>query len=101
MQTLRQRSAPAQALRDNRGVKRLDRLLGIALLLSARRRLRAQALAEHFEISLRTVYRDIRSLMEAGFPIVGTPGDGYQLPSTSHLRPLAMDPAEAEALVMA
>jgi predicted DNA-binding transcriptional regulator YafY len=81
-------------------VKRLDRLLGIALLLSARRRLRAEALAAHFDVSLRTVYRDVRSLVEAGFPIVGTPGDGYVLPQASHLRPLAMEPAEAEALVM-
>jgi predicted DNA-binding transcriptional regulator YafY len=82
-------------------VKRLDRLLSIALLLSARRRLKAQALAEHFQISLRTVYRDVRSLVEAGFPIVGTPGDGYLLPSSSQLKPLAMDPGEAEALIMA
>jgi predicted DNA-binding transcriptional regulator YafY len=81
-------------------VKRLDRLLSIALLLSARRRLQAQDLAGHFAISVRTVYRDVRSLQEAGFPIVGTPGDGYLLPSTSTMRPLVMEPAEAEALVM-
>jgi predicted DNA-binding transcriptional regulator YafY len=81
-------------------MKRLDRLLSIALLLSARRRLRAEALAEQFGISLRTVYRDVRSLVEAGFPIAGTPGDGYSLPSSSQLRPLAMEPTEAEALVM-
>jgi predicted DNA-binding transcriptional regulator YafY len=81
-------------------MKRLDRLLATALLLSARRRLQAQMLAEHFSISMRTVYRDVRSLVEAGFPIVGTPGDGYLLPSTSTMRPLVMEPAEAEALVM-
>lgn len=81
-------------------MKRLDRLLAIALLLSARRRLQAHQLSEHFGISIRTVYRDVHSLIEAGFPIVGTPGDGYLLPSTSHMRPLVMEPAEAEALVM-
>jgi predicted DNA-binding transcriptional regulator YafY len=81
-------------------VKRLDRLLAMALLLSARRRLQAHQLSEHFAISIRTVYRDVRSLVEAGFPIVGTPGDGYLLPSTSTMRPLVMEPAEAEALVM-
>jgi predicted DNA-binding transcriptional regulator YafY len=81
-------------------VKRLDRLLAIALLLSARRRLQGQELAEHFDVSLRTVYRDVRSLVDAGFPITGTPGDGYLLPSTSTMRPLVMEPAEAEALVM-
>jgi predicted DNA-binding transcriptional regulator YafY len=81
-------------------MKRLDRLLAMALLLSARRRLKAESLAEHFAISLRTVYRDVRSLVEAGFPITGTPGDGYLLPSSSQMRPLVMEPGEAEALVM-
>ena len=81
-------------------MKRLDRLLAVALLLSARRRLQAQSLAQHFNVSLRTVYRDVRSLVEAGFPIIGTPGDGYLLPSTSTMRPLVMEPDEAEALVM-
>jgi predicted DNA-binding transcriptional regulator YafY len=79
---------------------RLERLLGIALLLSARRRLRAEDLASRFDISLRTVYRDLRALQEAGFPVVGTAGDGYVLPPGSLLRPLAFEAAEAEALVM-
>ncbi|MBI3596583.1 MAG: WYL domain-containing protein [Nitrospirae bacterium] len=79
---------------------RLERLLSIALLLSARRRLRAEDLSEEFRVSLRTVYRDIRSLQETGFPIVGAAGDGYRLPPTTQLRPLAFDPAEAVALVM-
>jgi predicted DNA-binding transcriptional regulator YafY len=81
-------------------MKRLERLLAIALLLSARRRLRAEDLATHFRISLRTVYRDLRALQDTGFPVAGTPGDGYVLPPTSHLRPLALDPGEAEVLVM-
>ncbi|MEW6681903.1 MAG: WYL domain-containing protein [Nitrospirota bacterium] len=79
---------------------RLERLLGIALLLSARRRLRADDLASHFSISLRTVYRDVRALQASGFPVVGTAGDGYRLPPTSQLRPLALDPQEAEALAV-
>lgn len=79
---------------------RLERLLSIALLLSARRRLRAEALAAEFAVSLRTVYRDLRALQEAGFPVVGTAGDGYRLPPASQLRPLALDPAEAEVLAV-
>jgi predicted DNA-binding transcriptional regulator YafY len=81
-------------------VKRLDRLLGIALLLSARRRLKAEELARRFGVSLRTVYRDVRALQEGGFPVAGAAGDGYLLPPGSQLRPLALAPAEAEALVM-
>jgi predicted DNA-binding transcriptional regulator YafY len=46
------------------------------------------------------VYRDVRALEAAGFPVAGTAGDGYLLPPGSQLRPLALDPEEAEALVM-
>ncbi len=85
---------------DDEGERRLERLLAIALLLSARRRLRAEDLARRFGTSLRTVYRDMRALQQAGFPVSGTAGDGYTLPPGSHLRPLALGPDEAEALVM-
>jgi predicted DNA-binding transcriptional regulator YafY len=81
-------------------MRRLERLLGTALLLSARRRLKAEDLAQRFHVSLRTVYRDMRSLQEAGFPVTGAAGDGYLLPPGSQLRPLSLEPAEAEALVM-
>jgi predicted DNA-binding transcriptional regulator YafY len=40
---------------------------------------KAQELADRFEISLRTVYRDIRTLEEAGVPIIGEAGIGYSL----------------------
>lgn len=82
-------------------VPRLSRLLSLALLFSARRRLRAEDAARQFEVSVRTIYRDLAALEEAGFPIVGTPGDGYTLARGAELRPLAVTPEEAEALVMA
>lgn len=81
-------------------MNRLERLLSIALMLSARRRLRADDLAGQFSVSVRTVYRDIRSLQDAAFPVVGTAGDGYRLPSETLLRPVAFDPDEAETLAM-
>lgn len=80
---------------------RLPRLLSLAMLFSSRRRLRAEDAAAQFGVSVRTIYRDIASLEEAGFPLIGTPGDGYHLASGAHLRPLAVTPEEAEALVMA
>jgi predicted DNA-binding transcriptional regulator YafY len=86
---------------QDRTVKRLTRIVSMALLLSARRRLRAEELASHFGVSLRTVYRDLSSLEEAGFPVVGTAGDGYTIPAAAQLRPLGFEPEEAEALVMA
>jgi predicted DNA-binding transcriptional regulator YafY len=82
-------------------VPRLERLVAMALFLSARRRLRAEAIAQHFAISLRTVYRDVRSLQEAGFPVEGTAGDGYRIAQAGFLRPLALSAVEAEALALA
>lgn len=80
---------------------RPSRLLSLALFFSARRRMRAEDAAEQFGVSVRTIYRDIAALEDAGFPIIGTPGDGYHVASGAHLRPLAVTPEEAEALVMA
>lgn len=82
-------------------MKRFDRLLAMALALSARKRLRAEDLQREFGVSLRTVYRDLRALGEAGFPIEGTPGDGYVVPASSQLRPLNLTADEVEALLVA
>jgi predicted DNA-binding transcriptional regulator YafY len=82
-------------------MNRFDRLLSMALALSARRRLRAEDLAEEFRISLRTVYRDLKALAEAGFPLEGTPGDGYMVHGSAQLRPLSLTSEEAEALLLA
>jgi biotin operon repressor len=93
---------------DARGVgshrarmRRLERLVAIALFFGARRRVLARDVAEKFGVSLRTVYRDVRALVEAGFPVDGTPGDGYRLPQASCLRPLALTGDEAEVLTIA
>jgi predicted DNA-binding transcriptional regulator YafY len=82
-------------------MKRLERLVSMALVLASRRRLRACDLAEQFRISGRTVYRDVRALQAAGFPVEGNPGDGYRVPPHAYLRPLALDVPEASALALA
>lgn len=53
---------------------RLQRLLGILAVLLNRRRVRAEALAEQFEVSTRTIHRDLETLEQAGVPIVTYPG---------------------------
>jgi len=73
----------------------------MALVLATRRRLRAADLAAQFSISERTVYRDVRALQSSGFPIEGNPGDGYRVPASAFLRPLALDAGEAGALAIA
>jgi predicted DNA-binding transcriptional regulator YafY len=82
-------------------MKRLERLVAMALFLGTRRRVLARDVAERFDVSLRTVYRDVRALAVAGFPVEGTAGDGYKMPQESYLRPLALTAVEAEALTIA
>jgi predicted DNA-binding transcriptional regulator YafY len=84
-----------------RAVVRLERLLAMALFLGNRRRVLAREVATEFAVSLRTVYRDMRALTAAGFPVEGNAGDGYRLAQDAFLRPLALTAAEAEALSLA
>ena len=60
---------------------KIDRLLGIIVLLIYRKRIKAAELSRYFEVSERTIYRDIDSLNRAGIPIVSLPGQegGYEL----------------------
>lgn len=60
---------------------KFDRLLGIIVLLIHRKRIKAVELSRYFEVSERTIYRDIDSLNRAGVPIVSLPGQegGYEL----------------------
>lgn len=55
---------------------RADRLLGITLILLEKERVSASYLAETFEVSTRTIYRDVESLSMAGVPVFSTPGVG-------------------------
>ena len=79
-------------------MNRIDRLVAIVLFLQGRRVSRAEDIAGHFEISLRTVYRDIAALGEAGVPILGEAGVGYSLFKGYHLPPVTFTPEEASAL---
>jgi predicted DNA-binding transcriptional regulator YafY len=79
-------------------MNRVDRLVAIALRLQSRRVVRAEDLAAHFEISVRTVYRDLAALGEAGVPVVGEAGVGYSLVKGYHLPPVMFTAEEASAL---
>ena len=77
---------------------RLDRLTAILIHLQTKRVVRAQELASRFGVSLRTIYRDLRSLETAGVPIGAEAGVGYFL-TDYHLPPVRLTNAEASSLV--
>jgi predicted DNA-binding transcriptional regulator YafY len=74
--------------------------MAILLELQARPSVRAEDLAQHFEVSVRTMYRDLEALSESGVPLVATPGKGYQLMDGYFLPPLAFTASEAALLVL-
>lgn len=81
-------------------MNRIDRLFAILLRLQSKKQIRAQDLAKTFEVSRRTIYRDIAALSEMGVPIVSLPGEGYELMEGFYLPPLIFTPAEASALFL-
>jgi predicted DNA-binding transcriptional regulator YafY len=81
-------------------MNRIDRLFAILLQLQRNGRIRAQDLARHFEVSERTIYRDMGALSEAGVPVVSLPGEGYELLEGYYLPPLLFTPQEASGLFL-
>jgi len=82
-------------------MRRADRLFRIVQLLRRRRTIvTAKQIAGKLEISERTVYRDIRDLIQAGTPIDGEAGVGYRLQPGYDLPPLMFDRDEIQALVL-
>jgi predicted DNA-binding transcriptional regulator YafY len=82
-------------------VNRIDRLVAILIHLQGRRVTRAEDIADEFQTSIRTVYRDIAALAEAGVPIVGEAGVGYTIVKGYHLPPVQFTTQEATALITA
>ncbi len=75
-------------------------MLGIVLQLQAKGWQRAEDLAQTFEISKRTVYRDLEALGEMGVPVIAQPGQGYRLMEGYFLPPLSFTTDEAMALLL-
>lgn len=81
-------------------MNRTDRLLAIVLELQAKGWQRAEDLAATFEVSKRTMYRDLMALSESGVPLVASPGKGYTLDEGYFLPPLHFTPDEATILLL-
>jgi predicted DNA-binding transcriptional regulator YafY len=86
---------------NENSTSRLSRLTAILTQLQTKRLITAPALAEKYSVSVRTIYRDIRSLEQSGVPIVMEEGKGYRLMEGYRLPPVHFTENEANALITA
>lgn len=82
-------------------IKRVSRLTAILTQLQTQRLLTATYLAEKFNVSVRTIYRDMRALEESGIPIIAEEGKGYSLMEGYRIPPVMFTEAQANALIIA
>jgi predicted DNA-binding transcriptional regulator YafY len=81
-------------------VNRIDRLHAILTHLQSKKLVTAQEMADRFDISLRTVYRDVKALDESGVPVIGEAGTGYTIMEGYRLPPVMFSQEEASALML-
>lgn len=86
---------------DASDTTRLSRLTAILMQLQTRRLVTATMLSEKFNVSVRTIYRDIRSLEQSGVPILTEDGKGYSLMEGYRVAPVTFTEPEANALILA
>ncbi|GAA4896465.1 HTH domain-containing protein [Flaviramulus aquimarinus] len=82
-------------------MSQLSRLIAILTLLKSKRLLTANELAQKFNVSVRTIYRDIRKLEEAGVPVTTIEGRGYSLMEGYQVAPVQFTEKQANALITA
>lgn len=81
-------------------MNRIDRLSGILTHLQSKSRVTISELEERFELSRRTIFRDIKALIETGIPIGGDAGEGYFIVEGYHLPPVVFNKQEAASLLL-
>jgi predicted DNA-binding transcriptional regulator YafY len=82
-------------------IKRIARLTSILTQLLSRKIVSASSLVNRFGVSVRTIYRDIKTLEKAGVPIVTIEGKGYSVVEGYKLPPIMFTEREANALITA
>jgi len=80
---------------------RLSRLTAILTQLQTKRLLTAPELAKRFSVSVRTIYRDIKALEQAGVPVFTEEGKGYRLMEGYKIPPVMFTESQANALILA
>lgn len=82
-------------------MSQLTRLISILTLLRSKRIITGSELAQKFEVSVRTIYRDIKKLEESGVPVVTIEGKGYTLMDGYTVAPVQFTEKQANALITA
>lgn len=82
-------------------MKKFDRVTSILIYLQTKSVVTAGELAERFDVSERTIYRDLRSLENAGVPIGAEVGVGYFLDKSYRLPPVVLTREEGASLLFA
>ena len=82
-------------------MSQLSRLISILTLLKSRRILTATELSNRYEVSVRTIYRDIQKLIGAGVPVITLEGRGYTLMDGYTIAPVQFTEKQANALITA
>ena len=80
-------------------LKRLSRLTAMLTILQTKRVITSSTLAEKFGVSIRTIYRDIRALEQAGVPVIAEERKGYTLMEGYRIPPVMFTENEANALI--
>ncbi|QCX37376.1 YafY family transcriptional regulator [Aureibaculum algae] len=86
---------------ENKEIPRLSRLTAILTRLQEKRLVTSTSLANRFCVSVRTIYRDLKALEQAGIPILIEEGKGYTLMEGYRLPPIMFTEEEANALITA
>ncbi|KMW58362.1 Transcriptional regulator, DeoR family [Candidatus Rhodobacter oscarellae] len=79
-------------------MRRSDRLIAVVQIMREGRLFRAQDIATRLGVTVRTIYRDMDTLMASGLPIEGARGLGYRITAEITLPPLNLTMTELEAL---
>jgi len=82
-------------------MSQLPRLISILTMLKSKRLVTGNEIAQKFGVSLRTIYRDIRKLEQAGVPIITEEGKGYTIMDGYTISPVQFQQEEVHALITA
>ncbi len=93
--------SPAPVARNaDRSLNKTERLFALVLLLQNKPNLSSRDLSEHFAVSRRTIFRDLRTLAESGVPLTYAEEGGYEILEGYQLPPLMLSAREAATVLV-